>query len=269
MTEVLTSLRVLPPGLVMGRRAGRLYERNVAVYRRSWLILASGLFEPLFYLWSIGIGIGKLVGAVPVGSRAVSYTAFVAPALLASSAMNGAIYDSTFNVFFKIKYMKLYDAVLATPLGVRDIAVGEVAWSLTRGLVYAATFLLVMALMGLAHSWATLLALPVACLLGFAFAALGMAATSYMRSWQDFEFVQLLVLPMFLFSATFYPLSAYPGGLRYVVEATPLYQGVALVRACTLGDLHPALLWHVLYLLVAGLVGVLITGRRLESRLLT
>jgi lipooligosaccharide transport system permease protein len=268
VTALLPELRIVPPALVLGRRASRLYERNVTVYRSSWLILASGLFEPLFYLWSIGIGIGKLVGSVPIGAHAVQYTSFVAPALLASSAMNGAIYDSTFNVFFKMKYMKVYDAVLATPLGVRDIAVGEVAWSLTRGLVYAAAFLVVMAVMGLAHSWTTILALPVAILLGFAFAALGMAATSFMRSWQDFEFIQLIVLPMFLFSATFYPLSAYPGGLRYVVEATPLYQGVALVRACTLGELHPALLWHVLYLVVAGAVGVVVSSRRLGRRLL-
>ncbi len=115
--------RVTPPVLFGGRRAGLLIERNLMVYRRGWLVIVSGFFEPLFYLLSIGLGIGALVGAVPLGDgRVIPYTAFVAPALLASSAMNGAIYDSTFNVFFKLKYAKTYDAILATPVGVGDVA---------------------------------------------------------------------------------------------------------------------------------------------------
>src|SRR5581483_10770695 len=107
-----------------GRRAGRLVERNAMVYRRTWLVLVSGFFEPLFYLLSIGIGLGKLVGHV----GGVSYASYVAPALLAASAMNGAVYDATFNVFHKLKFEKLYDAVLTTPVEVGDVAVGEVGW---------------------------------------------------------------------------------------------------------------------------------------------
>src|SRR5215218_7298646 len=112
-----------------GGRAWLLVERNLLVYRRIWLLIVSGFFEPVFYLFSIGIGIGALVGTVagPDG-RAIDYTAFVAPALLAASAMNGAVYDATFNIFFKLKYAKTYDAVLATPVGPGDIALGEIAW---------------------------------------------------------------------------------------------------------------------------------------------
>ena len=173
-------------------------------------------------------------------SRApVSYAAFVAPALLASASMNGALFDSTFNVFFRLKYEKLYDAALATPMRAGDVALGEISWALLRGALYAVAFMAVMAAMGLVYSWWALAALPAAVLTGFAFAAAGMACTTYMRSWQDFEFVTLATLPMFLFSTTFYPLSVYPGPLQLVVRCTPLYQSVAMLRDLTLGNVQP------------------------------
>jgi len=261
--------RVAPPFLVGGRRAGLLIERNLLVYRRGWLMIVSGFFEPLFYLLSIGLGIGALVGAIPLGDgRTVPYTAFVAPALLATSAMNGAIYDSTFNVYFKLKYAKTYDAILATPVGVGDVAAGEIGWALIRGALYAGTFLLVMLAMGLVSSPWAILAFPASLLIGFAFGAAGMAATSFMRTWQDFDLVQLVILPLFLFSGTFYPLTTYPEPVRLLVELTPLYHGVDLVRGLTTGALGPGMLVHVAYLMVMGLVGLAITSRRLERLLL-
>ena len=261
--------RVVPPVLFGGRRAGLLIERNLLVYRRGWLMIVSGFFEPLFYLLSIGLGIGALVGAIPLGDgRTVPYTAFVAPALLASSAMNGAIYDSTFNVFFKLKYAKTYDAILATPVGVADVAVGEIGWALIRGALYAGTFLLVMLAMGLVRSPWAILAFPASLLIGFAFGAAGMAATSFMRTWQDFDLVQLVILPLFLFSGTFYPVTTYPEPIRLLVELTPLYHGVDLIRGLTTGALGPGMLVHVAYLTVMGLVGLAITSRRLERLLL-
>jgi lipooligosaccharide transport system permease protein len=261
--------RVMPPAVFGGRRAGLLIERNLMVYRRGWLIIVSGFFEPLFYLLSIGLGIGALVGAVPLGDgRVVPYTAFVAPALLASSAMNGAIYDSTFNVFFKLKYAKTYDAILATPVGVGDVAAGEIGWALIRGAIYAGTFLLVMLVMGLVLSPWAILAFPAALLIGFAFGAVGMAATTFMRTWQDFDMIQLVILPLFLFSGTFYPLPTYPEPVRLLVELTPLYHGVDLVRGLTTGALEPGMLVHVAYLLTMGVVGLAITSRRLERLLL-
>ncbi len=261
--------RVAPPVLFGGRRAGLLIERNLVVYRRGWLMIVSGFFEPLFYLLSIGLGIGALVGAIPLGDgRTVPYTVFVAPALLASSAMNGAIYDSTFNVFFKLKYAKTYDAILATPVGVADVAVGEIGWALIRGALYAGTFLLVMLGMGLVRSPWAILAFPASLLIGFAFGAAGMAATSFMRTWQDFDLVQLVILPLFLFSGTFYPVTTYPEPIRLLVELTPLFHGVDLVRGLTTGALGPGMLVDVAYLTVMGLVGLAITSRRLERLLL-
>jgi lipooligosaccharide transport system permease protein len=261
-------LRIAPPLPRLGP-ARHLVERNYMVFRRDWIILVSGFFEPLFYLLSIGVGISQLVGDIPgPDGRPIPYAVFVAPAMLASSAMNGAVLETTFTVFFKLRYEKVYDAVLATPVSPRDIAVGDVAWALFRCLLYSAMFLVVMLAMGLVPSWWALLVLPAALLVGFAFAATGMAATTYMRSWQDFDLVTLATLPMFLFSATFYPLSSYPSALQWVVQATPLYHGVALLRALVTGAVDAGLLGHVAYLLTMGLVGLAIAVRRLARLLL-
>jgi lipooligosaccharide transport system permease protein len=192
----------------------------------------------------------------------------VAPALLATSAMNGAILDSTFSVFFRLKYAKFYDAALATPMRPGDIALGEIGWALIRGGLYAVAFMVVMLAMGLVHSVWAVAAVPVALLIGFGSAATGMTATTFMRSWQHFEFIILATLPMFLFSATFYPLSVYPRPIQIVVECTPLYQGVALMRGLTLGAVGPGLLWHVVYLAVMGLAGLYLAGRRIGRLLL-
>jgi lipooligosaccharide transport system permease protein len=256
-------------GLIGGsRRASRIFERNARVYRSRKVVLLSGLAEPLFYLGSVGLGFGHLIGSVHVGGRSVGYLDFVAPALLATSAMNGAIYDSTFNVFFKMKYARVYDAVLATPVRAVDVAVGEVAWSLTRGLLYATSFLVVMAALGLVHSPWALLALPASVLVGLGFAGVGIAATCFMRSWQDFDYVLMATLPLFLFSATFYPLTAYSSVLRTVVRCTPLYNGVALLRSLVDGGVGWTTLGHAAYLLAIGTAGVAVAARRLERRLL-
>ncbi|HEX5466664.1 MAG TPA: ABC transporter permease [Candidatus Limnocylindrales bacterium] len=261
--------RVAPPFLIGGRRSLLLIERNLMVYRRTWLVILSGFFEPLFYLFSIGIGLGQLVGGIsgPDG-RPIDYTAFVAPALLASSAMNGAIYDSTFNIFFKLKFAKTYDAILSTPVGAGDVALGEIGWALLRGTLYACAFFVVMLLMGLIRSPLGLLAVPAALLIGYAFAGVGMAVTTFMRTWQDFDMVQLVILPLFLFSATFYPLDTYPRALQVIIELTPLYHGVTLMRGLTLGSVGPGTLVDIAYLAVMGTVGLALTSRRLHHLLL-
>ena len=246
-----------------------LVERNFLSFRRTWSIIVSGFFEPVFFLYAMGVGIGSLVGDVDVGGgRVVPYLVFVAPALLASSAMNGAIFDSTTNVFFKLKYAKLYDSVLATPLGPRDVAIGEITWALLRGLVYSGAFLLVAGLAGAVTTWWALLAVPAATLIGWAFAAVGMASATYMRTWADFDYVQLAILPMFLFSATFYPLTTYPEPLQWVVQATPLYHGVAMVRDLMLGQVGAGIVVHIGYLVVMGAVGTVWTAGRVEKLLL-
>jgi lipooligosaccharide transport system permease protein len=269
------TLRVLPPvgKLARIRRGGtgslRLIERHARVYRHMWLVFASGVFEPLFYLLSLGLGLGALIGKVPgPGGTLVPYRQFVAPGLMAVSAMNGAMYDSTFNVFFRLKYAKLYDAVLATPMRPFDVALAEIGWALFRGTIYAGAFTLVMVVLGLVHSWWAALAVPAALLIGFAFAATGVACTTYMKSWQDFDYVTLATMPLFLFSTTFYPLSVYPRVVADIVQWTPLYQGVVLLRDLVLGVPGPDLLWCAAYLAVMGAIGLYIAGRRIAALLL-
>ena len=267
-TVSTTALRL--SSVFLGRtKASLVLERNFLVYRHLWVIVFSGFFEPLFYLFAARVGLGELVGNVRDGAgRPIGYTEFVAPALLAASAMNGVVYESTMNIFFKLKYAKTYDAMLATPLGPFDIAVGEIAWSLMRGAIYAAGFLLVMWATGLVRSPWAVMALPAASLVGFAFAAVGMAATSFMRSWQDFDMVNLAVLVLFLFSATFFPLSVYPENIRFLAQLSPLYHGISLIRGLTLGHIHLGLLGHATFLAVMGAAGLAVTRWRLTRLLL-
>jgi lipooligosaccharide transport system permease protein len=263
------ALRITPLFAFGSRRALRMIERNLLVYKHGWLMLFSGFFEPFFYLLSIGFGLGRLVGdVVGPGGQTIPYALFVAPALLAASSMNGAITESTFNFFFKLNYDKTFASILTTPMSPGDISLGELGWALIRGALYTIGFLVVMVLFGLARSPLILLTLPGALLIGFAFAAVGMAATSFMKTWQDFDLIQLVILPMFLFSGTFFPLDSLPEGLRIVVQLTPLYQGVDLLRGLTVGVIGPETVVHVAYLLVMGLVGLSIVSRRLDKLLL-
>ena len=260
-------LRVLPAWYA--GRARILLVRALLVNRRAWMAIVSGFFEPVFYLFAMGAGLGSLVGSLPgPDGTPISYAAFIAPGLLAASAMNGAIFDSTFNVFFRLRYAKLYDAMLATPLGPVDIALGEIGWSLLRGGLYALGFLTVMAGFGLLASPWALLALPAALVVAFAFAAVGMAAASYMRTWQDFDLITLAILPMFLFATTFFPLSVYPPPLQVVVQLLPLYHAVELMRGLTTGAVSWGLLIHVAYFAVMIAIGVLLATRRLGVLLL-
>ncbi|WP_116998216.1 ABC transporter permease [Desertimonas flava] len=268
VARVAPGLRIVPPALLRARRPHRMIERSLHVVRRSPLIYVTGFFEPLFYLLSIRIGFTELVGDIDVAGRSVGYAAFVAPALMASSAMNGAVYDSTMNIFFKLRHAKLYDAVLATPMTPDDVALGEIAFAVLRGFLYSVAFLVTMWAMGMVGSPLVLLALPVCLLIGFAFAAIGMACTTYMRSWADFEYVSAITLPLFLFSATFYPVSSY-GEWGWVLQLSPLYHGVALVRSLNLGHLEWSMLGHVGVLLGLAVIGVTVASRRVASLLLT
>ncbi|MFC5730208.1 MULTISPECIES: ABC transporter permease [Nocardioides] len=243
--------------------------RNYISYRNAWKLFVTGFLEPVFYLLSIGLGVGALVDGFEVSGRELSYAAFVAPGMLAASAFNGALLDSTYNVFFKLRYTRLYDQMLATPLTTADVARGEIAWGQLRGSTYAVAFLLVMLAMGLVESWWAVLALPAVLLIGFAFSAVCMAATTWMKTFQDFDKITLFQVPMFLFSATFFPVDTYSGPVRWVVECTPLYRGVVLCRELTTGTVSWASLVSVAYLAVMGLVGLWIVRRRLDRLLLT
>ncbi|WP_203335563.1 ABC transporter permease [Nocardioides limicola] len=248
---------------------GIVVLRNFLAYRHAWRLFMTGFLEPVFFLFSIGIGIGAMIDGFDHHGTVVSYAAFVAPALLAVSAFNGAMMDSAFNVFFKLRYQKLYDGILATPLTTLDVSRGEITWGLLRGSVYSAGFLLIMVAMGYTTSWWALLALPASVLIAFAFSAVFMAVTTYLKTWQDFEKITLAQLPMFLFSATFFPITAYEGWVRWLVEATPLYRGVVLCRELTLGTVTWDSALSVVYLAAMGVAGLWVVRRRLDTLLLS
>ena len=243
--------------------------REFMAYRKVWWVFLSGFLEPVFYLFSIGVGVGGLITGFEFHGREVPYVEFVAPAMLAASAFNGALLDSTYNFFFKLKIDKLFSQQLATPLGTRDIALGNLMWIVGRGTIYSAGFLLVMLAMGMARTWWALLAIPATFLIAVTVGALGMAATTWMRTFQDFEFVTLVQLPLFLFSATFFPITAFPQWLRWIVEFTPLYRGVVLTRELCTGIVTWGSLVSVVYLVGVAAAGLWVVGRRLDKLLIT
>jgi lipooligosaccharide transport system permease protein len=253
-----------------GRRSMSVAERNVAALKSAyWIVLISGFFEPLLYLLSIGAGVGELIGDLTLpGGQVVEYAAFVAPAMLASAAMSGALSETTFNFFGKMKHMRLYDGVLATPVQPFEIALGELAWAMVRGSLYSAAFLVVMAALDLTTPLRALVAFPAAVLTGFTFGAIGMTLSTFMRGWQDFDVVGSAQFALFLFSGTFVPAESYPAVLRWVVEVTPLYRAVDLVRGICLGTAGAVQVLDVAYLLAVTAVGLAIASRRM-AKLLT
>lgn len=263
------SLRVTTLLGLGSRRSVHILERNAMVYRRTWLILFSGFFEPLFFLVAMGFGLGNLVGTVSgPGGHQLPYAIFVAPALLGTSAMNGAVTEGAWNFFWKFREDRVFETMLSTPLSPNDVALGELGWALVRGGLYSVGFVAIMAILGLVPSATAVLALPAALLVGFAFGGAAMAAATFMRTWQDLELVSLATVPMLLFSGTFYPVEAYPDQVRWLVMLTPLYQGVDLLRQLTTGAVDAGILVHVAYLAGLGLLGLSIVGRRVGRLLL-
>jgi lipooligosaccharide transport system permease protein len=251
-------------------RARRLVERNIMVYKHQWIIIFSGVFEPVFYLLGIGLGVGVIVQTVVYGGREMSYAAFVAPALLATAAMNGAVFETIFNVFFKLNFAKTYDGILATPMGITEIAIGEMLWALMRATLYALSMLLLMFVMGLILSPWAVLVVPVALFVAAAFAAAGLAGTAYLRTVNDFDIpMGLIVMPMFLFSGTFFPVEeVFPDWALLILQATPLYHAINLIRGLSTGVMGLGQVWDLVYLVGFFAVGLWIATRQMERKLI-
>jgi len=250
--------------------AGRshvILERSlVALKSSNWFPVVSGFLEPLLYLFSFGYGVGTLIGDIQVSNgQVVSYAMFIAPGLLATSAMNGAIYDSTWNVYFKLHEGKIYHGMLATSLGPLDVALGEILTALLRGFAYAVGFMAVATPMGLIPSWWGVLAIPAAVLIAFGFASIGMAITSYFKSYQQMGLINISLLPIFLFSGSFFPLSVFPDWAQIVIKILPLWHAIEMIRNLSLGIINISLLGHIAYFLVMIVVGLFFTTKRLNA----
>ena len=256
----------LGSGVYSGRARVVLERGYFALKSSTWMVVASGFVEPLIYLVAFGYGIGQFIeGTVDGNGNPISYAQFIAPALLATSAMNGAIYDSTWNVFFKMHFGRIYNGMLSTSMGTLDVALGEISWALLRGLAYAIGFMAIVTPLGLVPSGWGLLAIPASVLVAFGFAAVGMGITSYLKHRQQMQYIQLVMLPMFLFSGTFFPLDIYPEPVQWLIQALPLWQAIELIRGLTLGILNLAMLGHVLYFVVMIIGGLYFTTRRLTA----
>jgi lipooligosaccharide transport system permease protein len=250
--------------------AGRshvILERSlVALKSSNWFPVVSGFLEPLLYLFSFGYGVGTLIGDIQVSNgQVVSYAMFIAPGLLSTSAMNGAVYDSTWNVYFKLHEGKIYHGMLATSLGPLDVALGEILTALLRGFAYAVGFMAVATPMGLIPSWWGVLAIPAAVLIAFGFASIGMAITSYFKSYQQMGLINISLLPIFLFSGSFYPLSVFPDWAQIIIKTLPLWHAIEMVRNLSLGIINLSLLGHITYFVVMVVVGLFFTTKRLNA----
>ncbi len=253
---------------VFAGRPGAIAERNLRTLRSSsGVMFLAGFVEPVLILIAFGYGVGGMVGKITDASgHTYSYVAYIMPALLATSAMNGAIFDSTWNVYFKMQFAKLYDAMLATSLGTFDVALGEIGWAMFRGAIYASSFVIVVSMLGLVPSLVgALLAIIAAAIVAFGFASIGMGITSYVKSFQQLDMVTFLLLPMFLFSGTLFPLSQFPSWLQVIINALPLRQAIDLVRDCMNLNVSWSLLGHVAYFAVMIIGGLFFTTRRLTA----
>ena len=249
------------------RRSRSVLERSLIAFKSStWFAVLSGFLEPVLYLFSFGYGVGKLIGNITLSSGlTVNYAMFIAPGLLATSAMNGAIYDSTWNVYFKLNESKTYQGMLATSLGPLDVALGEILSALLRGFVYSLGFMCIATPIGLIPSRWGFLAIPAAVLIAFGFASVGMAITSYFKSYQQMGLINISLLPIFLFSGSFYPLTVFPDWAQIIIKILPLWHAIELVRNLTLGIIGWHLVGHILYFLTMIVLGLYFTTKRLNA----
>lgn len=249
----------------------RSYSHWWGFYKGTWRgSLFTTLLVPLFNLLALGYGLGALIAAQGTVAG-LAYPVFVAPGLLATAAMSTAVEESTFPVMGAVRWDRSYDAMLATPLKARDAFVGHLAWVLTRVAMGATGFLLVITLLGLVKSWTAILALPFAILVGLAFAAPVMAFAVTTENTQHFALLYRFgVVPLFLFSGAFFPITQLPEWMQLVARVTPTWHGVELCRAATTGTLElvPAAT-SIGYLLLWGGIGFVLAARFYQRRLVT
>ncbi|MEO7295558.1 MAG: ABC transporter permease [Candidatus Limnocylindria bacterium] len=251
--------------------SGRVWQRNWLVYKRLWhRSLAFGFIQPVLFLTAMGIGIGALL--TPASLEAfggVSYIDWLGPGLLAAMSMQTATFESTYPIMNKIMWGRNYEAMLSTPVGIRSIVYGELAWTAFRIGSLAAVFLVVLVVFGIVRSPLAILAVPFAMLIGTAFAACLIAFTATQKNDVGFSAIfRFVINPLFLFSGTFFPLTNLPEPLRAVAWATPLFHGVELVRGSILNQLNPATApIHLAYLLVMFGVGAWFAERTLTRRM--
>lgn len=234
----------------------RVWQRNFSVYRRTWAIsFLPPLLEPVLYILAFGLGLSRLVGELRIGGQSVSYTVFIAPGLVAVAIMYNAFFETSYNSFVRMYYQKTYDALLATPLNLYEVILGDIVWAATKAIIAALLMGTVLTLFGLLSLPGALLLIPLAGLGGMFFASLGMVCTGLVPGIETFNVpIFLLITPMFLFSGTFFPLQQLPEWAQQLALTLPLTHLVNLCRAAGLGEYSAVNLWALGYLLVGTLL---------------
>jgi lipooligosaccharide transport system permease protein len=247
-----------------------VWKRNLVVYRRIWKIsFITPLLEPLFYILAFGLGFSGLIGAVHYGGTQLSYTSFIAPALIATAVMSNAFFETTYASFVRMYYQKTFDAILATPLSLEEIIIAEIVWSATKAAGAAAIMLTVLAVLGFVHLPQGLLLIPLAFLGGLAFGAIGMFFTGIIPSIDMFNLpIFLFITPMFLFSGTFFPVSNLPQWIRPLASAFPLYHLTELARWFSLGIKEADPIASVAYLILFTLFFTYLALKFMRKRLI-
>jgi lipooligosaccharide transport system permease protein len=243
-----------------------VWRRNAVMYKRTWKWnILPNFFEPVLYLFSIGIGVGAYVSQM----GGTSYIAFLAPGLVCVAAMNGASFEVTYNIYVRLVFEKTYDAMLTTPIEPDDVLAGEVLWAVTRASVYGGCFFIVLVLFGLAPLPSSLWVIFVIPITGLLFAAIGMVFSLRIRNIDMFSFYFTLFLtPLFLFSDVFFPLKErLAGSWLWVAEALPLLHPVRLARASFNGEFSITVLWDLAYTLGMSLLLLLWARRGVRARL--
>ncbi len=215
--------------------AWRLWQRNATIYRHTYKFnILPNFFEPFLYLLAMGLGLGAYLSHI----QGVRYIDFIAPGLIATAAMYGTSFEVTFNCFVKMQFGRVYDAVMATPLSIEDVALGELLWGTTRSVIYGILFTAIAAMFGVVHSWLGVLAPVGIALIGLMFSVIGLAFTAVVPLIDYFTYYwTLFITPMFLFSGIFFPLDRLPHWVQVVAWFIPLHQGVNMMRALILdGD---------------------------------
>jgi lipooligosaccharide transport system permease protein len=251
--------------------SGRVWQRNFLVYKRLWhRSIAFGFLQPVLFLTAMGIGVGALMSNQDLAAfGGVPYIDWLGPGLLSAMAMQTATFESTYPIMNKIMWGRNYEAMLSTPVTIRSIVGGELAWTAFRIGSLAAVFLLVLTLFGIVRSPLAILAVPVAVLVGTAFSSCLIAFTTTQRNDVGFSAIfRFVINPLFLFSGTFFPLSNLPDQVEWVAWLTPLFHGVQLIRGLFLGSLDwVAVPIHLAYLLAMLAIGVLLADRNLRRRM--
>ncbi|MFZ5646550.1 MAG: ABC transporter permease [Bacillota bacterium] len=244
----------------------RVFYRNLKVFGKTWKAnIMFNFVEPVLYLWAIGFGLGVYVS----GINGLSYISFLAPALIASSAMFSTTYEMTYGSFTRMGYQKTFHGMVATPVSMDDVVMGEMLYGTFKGVLYGMVFFLVVAIFGLVKSpWALLIPVPLA-LMVLVFSVLSLIWTSIAPNYDSFGyFFTLLISPMFLFAGVFFPVEDLPQGIRFLAWLTPLYHAVEVIRPMVLGGVSVAVLSHLAWLAAVAALTIRIPLAMVKNRLI-